>query len=160
MQTIKTFSFIAFFMAIASFSFAQTKTEKFNVSGNCGMCKSTIEKAAKAAGATTATWNAETKELTVKYNTASTNAAKIQQKVAGAGYDNVGFKATDEAYKKLHGCCQYERTTATTKEKAACCADAASCKDHDHQKEGAKPDCCKDGKCTKEGHSGVDCCKH
>jgi hypothetical protein len=119
-------------MAIASFSFAQTKTEKFNVLGNCGMCKSTIEKAAKSAGATTATWNQETKELTVRYKSTSTNAAKIQQKIAAAGYDNVGFKATDESYKKLHACCQYDRTEATTTQ-ASCCADGTACKEHDHK---------------------------
>lgn len=136
MNTLKLSSFIAFFMAIASFSFAQTtKTETFKVSGNCGMCKSKIEKAAKEAGAITASWNVETKELTVKYNSKSTNAAKIQQKVANTGYDNAGFKAPDEAYNKLHGCCKYDRTESPDNE--ACCA-----------KEGAEKCEMKDGKCT------------
>ena len=46
------------------------------------MCKSSIEKAAKAAGATTAEWNKDSKALTVTYNSTSTNTAKIQQKIA------------------------------------------------------------------------------
>ena len=173
MKTLKISSFIAFFMTIAVLSlpkdsFAQTtKTESFKVSGNCGMCKSKIEKAAKDAGASSASWNEETKELTVKYKSTSTNTAKIQQSIAGVGYDNAGFKATDITYKKLHGCCQYDRT-ADTKTTSCCsagakcemkdgkCTDMAACKD--------KGCCdangvCKAGTCTKEGHTGGDCCK-
>jgi hypothetical protein len=171
MKTMRIFSIVALLMAITSMSFAQTKTETFKVSGNCGMCKSTIEKAAKAAGASSATWNEETKDLTVKYSSSSTNTAKIQKKIATVGYDNVGFKSTVEAYKKLHACCQYERSEAATE--PACCKDGkCSMPGHDGKdcckKEGAAMparttgsdgDCCKDGKCTKEGHSGADCCK-
>jgi periplasmic mercuric ion binding protein len=161
MKTLKLFSFVAFFMAIAQISFAQTtKTETFNVSGNCGMCKSKIEKAAKDAGASSATWDAATKVLTVKYKSTSTNTAKIQQSIAGVGYDNAGFKATDIAYKKLHGCCQYERT-GTTAHPSCCSGDekADCCKDGKCTKHADDADCCKDGKCTKEGHDGKDCCK-
>jgi periplasmic mercuric ion binding protein len=161
MKIFKIFSIVAVLLAITSTSFAQTKSETFKVSGNCGMCKSTIEKAAKAAGATSAIWDEETKDLTVKYNSSSTNAAKIQKKIAAVGYDNVGFKATTEAYRKLHSCCQYERDEATTMD---CCKDGkCSMPGHDGKdcckKDAGKMDCCKDGKCTKEGHSGADCCK-
>jgi periplasmic mercuric ion binding protein len=161
MKTLRIFSIVAVLMAVTSISFAQTKTETFKVSGNCGMCKSNIEKAAKAAGANSATWNEETKDLTVKYSSSSTNTAKIQQKIAAVGYDNVGFKSTTDAYKKLHACCQYERAEATTMD---CCKDGkCTMPGHDGKdcckKEGAAMDCCKDGKCTKEGHSGADCCK-
>jgi periplasmic mercuric ion binding protein len=154
MKTLRIFPFIAFFIAISTISFAQTKTETFKVSGNCGMCKKKIETAAKDAGASSATWNTETKELTVKYKSTSTNTAKIQRGVAAVGYDNVGFKAPDAVYNKLHGCCKYDRAGNDGK-KEACCAEGEDCKDHAT----AKPDCCKDGKCTKEGHNGADCCK-
>ena len=161
MKKLRIFSIVAVLMAITSISFAQTKTETFKVFGNCGMCKSTIEKAAKTAGASSALWNEETKDLTVKYSSSTTNTAKIQQKIAAVGYDNVGFKATTEAYKKLPGCCQYERAEATTMD---CCKDGkCSMPGHDGKdcckKEGEAMDCCKDGKCTKEGHTGADCCK-
>ena len=90
-------------------SFSQkTKTETFQVSGNCGMCEAKIEKAAKAAGATYADWNKDTKVITVKYNSTSSNLAKIQKSIADAGYDNVGVKTTTEAYDKLHDCCKYD----------------------------------------------------
>jgi copper chaperone CopZ len=111
MKTFKITSFLALFMTIAICSFAQKRgaKESIPVSGNCGMCKGKIEKAAKQAGASDAEWNAETQELTVKYASTTTNAAKIQQAVAAVGYDTRDVKASDEAYDKLHGCCKYER---------------------------------------------------
>lgn len=166
MRTFKIFSFVTFFMALASISFAQkTKTEAIPVSGNCGMCKSKIEKAAKDAGVKEASWDVDAKVLTVKYNSSSTNAAKIQQAVAVAGYDTRDVKTTDEAYGKLHTCCQYERTAASAEEqKMDCCKDGKCSKTgHDGKdcckKDDVKMDCCKDGKCSKEGHDGKDCCK-
>lgn len=99
------------FVSIASFGFAQTKTETLKVSGECGSCKKKIESAAKKAGATYAVWDVDSKELTIKYNSTSTNNAKIQKAIADVGYDTPDFKATDEAYNKLDGCCQYDRTT-------------------------------------------------
>ena len=167
MQTLKIFSFFSLFMALATLSFAQkTKTETIPVSGNCGMCKSTIEKAAKGAGVKDANWDVDAKVLTVKYNSSSTNAAKIQQAVAAAGYDTRDVKTTDEAYGKLHSCCQYDRTaTSTDEQKMDCCKDG-KCSQPGHdgkdccKKDGSKMDCCKDGKCTMPGHSGKDCCQN
>lgn len=144
MKTLRLFSFVAVLMATAHFSFAQNiTTETIPVSGNCGMCKSTIEKTAKKAGATSAAWDADTKMLTVTYNSAATNAAKIQQDIAAAGYDTRDFKAADEAYDKLHACCKYERTAAS---KMACCEDDKCEK--------------KNGKCTDmAGGKNAGCCK-
>lgn len=117
-------------MALASSSFAQkSKTETIPVSGNCGMCKTKIEKAAKTAGANEATWDVDAKTLTVKYTSSSTNAAKIQQAVAAVGYDTRDVKATNEAYDKLHGCCKYERSAATAEKSHACCGDKCEMKD-------------------------------
>ena len=65
------------------------------------MCKAKIEKAAKSTGVKEASWDADKKILTVKYSSASTNAAKIQQAVAAVGYDTRDVKATDEAYDQL-----------------------------------------------------------
>lgn len=95
-------------------SFAQKKTtETFNVSGNCGMCKKTIEKAASDAGADFAEWNKETKQMTVKFRSGKTSLETIQDKIANAGYDNAGKKASDAAYGKLPQCCQYDRKAKT-----------------------------------------------
>ena len=154
MKKISLFSLTLLFAVCTTTLQAQNKTESFAVSGNCGMCKSTIEKAAKSAGATSAIWDEATKQLTVTYKSSTTNTAKIQEKIAAAGYDNAGMKASTSAYEKLHACCKYDRGTEVAK--ASCCADEATCKDH---KSGSKEDCCKGGICTKPGHEGKDCCK-
>ena len=151
-------------LAFASFLFmggtviSAQQSASFQVSGNCGMCKSRIEKAAKAAGATEATWNEDTKQLKVSYATGTTVEA-IQKQLAAVGHDNAGAKASDDVYNKLHGCCKYDRNTsaAPAAEKESCCKVGETCK-HDEANATAsccnKP-CCKDGKCAKCG----DCCK-
>lgn len=166
MQTLKIFSFVVICMTMLSVSsLAQTKTETIPVSGNCGMCKSKIEKAAKTAGVDDAKWDSDTKIITVKYNSSTTNAAKIQQAIAAVGYDTRDVKASDEAYDKLHGCCKYDRSVATAGDgKMDCCKDGKCSKPgHDGKdcckKDAEKMDCCKDGKCSKPGHDGKDCCK-
>lgn len=109
---MKTLKLVFLFTTLALFAqlgFAQEKSETIKVSGNCGMCKNKIETAAKTAGATYALWNKDSKELKVKYNNKSSDAAKIQQSIAAVGYDTESYKATDETYNKLHSCCKYER---------------------------------------------------
>jgi len=176
MKTLKLFSFVLLACCITATSFAQkNKSETIKVSGECGMCKTKIEKAAKTAGASYAVWDVDSKVLTVKYNSKTTNTAKIQEAVAATGYDTQDFKTTDEAYNKLHDCCKYDRSMSEKKSMGCCSKDGAAkmdcCKDdkctmegHDGKdcckKDGAaKMDCCKDGKCSMEGHSGKDCCK-
>jgi mercuric ion binding protein len=111
------------FVLFSFCSFSQTKpaapvkSETIKVWGNCGMCKGHIEKAAKTAGATAATWNKDTKILTVKYDVAKTTNKQIQEAVAGAGYDTKDLTGNDAAYKNLDECCQYERKADGKKEK-------------------------------------------
>src|ERR1043165_341237 len=112
MKTVKAILFSISLLAIANIGFAQTRTETIKVAGECGTCKKKIEKAAKTAGASYAMWNTDSKVLTVKFNSTSTNKARIEKAIAGAGYDTEDVKATDEAYHKLDECCQYDRTAA------------------------------------------------
>lgn len=163
MKSLKIFSLAICSFVLTTLANAQSKTETFKVSGNCGMCKTKIEKAAKEAGAKDASWDVDSKMLTVTYKSSTTNTAKIQQKIAEVGYDNVGFKSTVEAYNKLHGCCKYERETSVTEKPDCCKGCKCTMEGHDGKdcckKTEGKMDCCKDGKCTKEGHDGKDCCK-
>ena len=93
--------------------FAQSKTEKFKVYGNCGMCEKRIETAAKSVeGVSAADWNTETKMIEVSFDTTKTDVHKIHMAIAKAGHDTEMHKATDEAYNKLPGCCHYERPVA------------------------------------------------
>jgi len=89
--------------------------ETIKVWGNCGMCKTNIEKAAKKGGATTANWSEATKELKVSYAAAKTSSQKIQQAIANSGYDTQDMTADNKAYNKLHACCKYDRKEAVAK---------------------------------------------
>ena len=88
---------------------ASEKTESFKVYGNCGMCKDRIEKAAKAEGATSASWDSKTKMVTVTFDPAKTNVDALGKKIASVGHDTEKYKASDDVYAKLPGCCHYER---------------------------------------------------
>lgn len=157
MKTLKSFLFSFLLISLSTLSFAQAKTDKIKVSGECGMCKTTIEKAAKSAGATYALWDSDSKLLTVKYNNGSTNAAKIEKAVATVGYDTEHQKATEEAYNKLHACCKYERTAASSASNQQTCCDHEKCKATACMKDGK---CEKDMSCCKEAEcSTKDCCK-
>jgi Cu(I)/Ag(I) efflux system membrane fusion protein len=80
----------------------------FTVSGNCGMCKARIEKAAKSVqGVSTAVWDGKTKKIQVEYNNKLTNAASIAKAIAKAGHDAGKYKADDKVYKSLPECCLY-----------------------------------------------------
>ncbi|KAB2867497.1 MAG: cation transporter [Bacteroidales bacterium] len=86
-----------------------TKTESFKVAGNCDMCKTRIEKAAKVEGVTKASWDSEKQLLTVMYNPEKIKTDDIQKKVAEVGHDTEKFKADDKVYNKLPSCCKYQR---------------------------------------------------
>ena len=107
------------FIVTTTFVSAQTKstpkTESVKIWGNCGMCKTTIEKAAKDAGATMAVWNKTTKMLKITYLESATSNAKIQEKIASVGYDTKDLTAPDAVYNELPECCQYERKAAKKK---------------------------------------------
>ena len=148
----KYFMLAVLFASFSLISFAKSGTDTIKVAGNCGMCKSHIEKAAKEAGATTATWDKNSKLLVVSYDEAKTTNINIQKKVAAAGYDTQDVKGSDKAYKALDECCQYDRTAMQTKDaKASCCAGKENC---------TKDGCCKsDMSCCKKDAANGDCCK-
>jgi len=91
--------------------FAMTaKTEKIKVYGNCGQCKTRIEKAAKSLqGVTKATWADKDEILTVTFDDTKTSVSKIEEEVAKAGHDTDHTRATDKTYNALPGCCKYDR---------------------------------------------------
>lgn len=86
------------------------KTETFMVAGNCEMCKTRIDKAANAvAGVINASWDVESKQLTVELDEKKTSLKEVHQAIAAVGHDSEGFKAATKTYNNLHTCCQYER---------------------------------------------------
>jgi copper chaperone CopZ len=77
------------------------------VSGNCEMCKETIEEALKIPGIKKASWDPEIKILEVDFDPKKISLRDIRQKVADAGYDTDSLKADARAYSELHECCRY-----------------------------------------------------
>jgi len=116
MKTISIIVIALMSTIFVSSSFAQTqnlstktsvKTETLKVSGNCGMCKSRIEKAAKIDGVSKSDWDSKSKILAVTYDPAKANMDQVGKKVAAAGHDNDKAKADDKAYNALPSCCKY-----------------------------------------------------
>lgn len=117
MNAIKSIAIIIaviFTTASCSAKIKNAKTETRTVFGNCDMCKKNIETAGSKGGEAKVVWDKNTKLATLTYDSVKTNVDAILKKIAYAGYDNEAYSAPDEAYNKLHGCCQYERKGKTT----------------------------------------------
>jgi len=106
------------FIGICLFGFTQqmeaqninnSVTIEAKVLGNCGMCKKTIEKAANKKSEALVIWDKNKLVATITYDSKKTNVNEVLKRIADAGYDNEKFKAPDDVYNKLHGCCQYDR---------------------------------------------------
>lgn len=81
----------------------------FGVRGNCGMCKSTIEKAANGVdGVSNASWDKYKKEIHVTFNDKKTNIEKVHKAIAASGYDTDKVAGSTDSYQNLPSCCQYD----------------------------------------------------
>jgi len=102
-----------YFMLFCIYAYSQTATrvESYFVKGNCSMCKSRIEKAAKNSGAKHAEWIAEEQKLYVEFDPNKTSEDSILQKIANYGHDNEKYKAKNAVYNNLPGCCLYDRNS-------------------------------------------------
>lgn len=83
------------------------KETSFTVSGLCNMCKNRIEKAMKIPEVKYAKWDKKSKQLKVAYLSESISLDSLQQRLAAVGHDTEKFKAADETYNGLPGCCLY-----------------------------------------------------
>lgn len=102
----------------------------FGVRGNCGMCKSTIEKAANGVeGVASANWDVDKKKIDVSYDDAKTNVMAIHKAIAASGYDTENVAGSKEAYNNLPGCCQYDHEMAMNQSSESKVDDHSN---HDH----------------------------
>jgi mercuric ion binding protein len=88
---------------------AQYKAAKFQVAGNCEMCKAHIENALDIKGVKQASWNQKTKELKLKYDTTLVSEDQVMKLIADVGYDTPKYKGDSAAYLKLNPCCHYRK---------------------------------------------------
>ena len=106
----KVLGLVAMFLMTTAVVFAGEKTEKFKVYGNCGMCEKRIEKAAISVdGVQSADWCKETEMMEVKFDDSETSVDAVQKAIAKVGHDTKKYKAKDEVYNELPGCCKYDR---------------------------------------------------
>ena len=81
----------------------------FGVRGNCGMCKSTIEKAANAvAGVSQANWDVDKKKMEVSFDDTKIDVMAIHNAIAASGYDTDKVLGSEKAYENLPDCCKYD----------------------------------------------------
>ncbi|GAB4024408.1 heavy-metal-associated domain-containing protein [Spirosoma koreense] len=99
---------------LLSNSFANTtsgddkeKEVKLKTSAICGMCKARIERnLAFEKGVKEADLDVKTKVVTIKYNPAKTDVAKLKANISKTGYDADDVVADQAGYNKLPSCCK------------------------------------------------------
>lgn len=104
---------VVLFLTI-TMSFGQSKSDvteiTFGVRGNCGMCKTTIEKAVNSvAGVSHANWDVDYKKIDISFDALKTNKMELHNVIVASGYDTDLSTADEKAYNNLPGCCQYDR---------------------------------------------------
>ncbi len=105
------------FSSIASWSQAAKDTSiTFKVYGACVQCKDRIEEAAKSKGVRSASWDIDTKQLSLIYNSSQITLDKIQSRIVAAGHDLENKKAKDNVYNALPQCCHYREMETMMKE--------------------------------------------
>jgi len=120
-------------------TFAQIRNSKLvtvDINGNCGMCKSNIEKAGNKENEASVIWNSKNGQASITFDETKTNEDAILKRIALSGYDNERYLAPDEAYSALHNCCQYERSKKTD---GAATTEAEDVHDHNHEGSAASP---------------------
>ncbi|MBU6325171.1 MAG: heavy-metal-associated domain-containing protein [Bacteroidetes bacterium] len=80
---------------------------QFKASGNCGQCKERIEQALDVPGIKHAVYLTEEQIVQVSFNASKISLEQIQRLVSQAGHDTELFKASDQVYQTLPGCCRY-----------------------------------------------------
>ena len=81
------------------------------VKGNCGMCKTTIEKAViELDFVKDAEWGIKSKILDVKWNDSlNFDLDLLNKAITESGYETMNSTANQSSYDALPGCCKYDR---------------------------------------------------
>ena len=102
------------FLLVVSVIHAQVKppgsknvSVNFKVYGACVQCKDRIEKAVKGRGVRAATWDVESKRLSLVYDPSLTTLDKIENRIVAVGHDLENKKAGAAVYNMLPKCCHY-----------------------------------------------------
>lgn len=79
----------------------------FWVRGNCEMCQERIVETLQAVpGVTDASYDLETHQALVSFDSTKTNAAALERACANAGHETKAEKSSESAVQSLPKCCQ------------------------------------------------------
>ncbi len=117
MKQIITIALIAFSQLVM----AKSVVTEIKVEGQCGDCKERIEKALDVQGISFATWDVETKMLTIRYNDKKYSEDEIHKMISELGYSTDKLAANTDSQSKLPGCCQPKEPVKAGCEKKGCC---------------------------------------
>ena len=116
---MKTRFLLLLVVALIAVSAQAQKAElTFGVSGLCGMCEDRIEAAFDQKGIVAADYDLEKKTIQVVYKTKKWDEERLHKLATAVGHDTDKYKADDEVYANIHGCCKYR--------------EHGSCSGHDH----------------------------
>ena len=115
------FLFASVCLTLAASGWAQKAELTFGVSGLCGMCENRIEAAYDQKGIVAADYDLDTHTLHVVYKAKKWDEERLHKLATAVGHDTDKFKASDEVYANMHGCCKYR--------------EHASCPSHNHDQE-------------------------
>ena len=101
------FFWLLLFTTSAFFAQAQKAELTFGISGLCGMCEDRIEAAFDEKGILAADYDLEKKTIHVVYKTKKWDEERLHKLATGVGHDTDKYKADDELYANIHGCCKY-----------------------------------------------------
>jgi Cu(I)/Ag(I) efflux system membrane fusion protein len=80
------------------------------VHGNCGMCKTRIEEAAKSLdGVLIAEWDSDSQMLHLEFSSDMVSTMDVEKAIVAVGHDTENHSAPDDVYEALPGCCLYDR---------------------------------------------------
>lgn len=101
-----TLALLALF-SLTAFAGDAVKETEFKVPGNCGMCKTRIEKTMKIPAVKFAKWDKKSKMLKIAYLPEKITLDSLQHLLASVGHDAGAYKAADAVYESLPACCLY-----------------------------------------------------
>ncbi len=105
MKTTK-YIIITLLVTISQLAIAKSVVKEFKVEGQCGECKERIEKALDLPGISFATWDVDSKILTVRFNDSKYTENEIHTIISKLGYATAKLEANKEAENKLPKCCR------------------------------------------------------
>ena len=98
---------------------AKDTSISFKVHGACVQCKTRIEAAVKSRGVKKASWDVDSKLLSITYNPSQISLEKIQNRIVAVGHDIDNKKAKDNVYAALPSCCHYREMETMMNEVSA-----------------------------------------